>query len=61
MMAFNATSGALMWFWNNIPAHNQPGGNTWPWSGAHSNYGGAAMWQNVSVDAKNNLVIFGNG
>ena len=26
MMAFNATSGALMWFWNNIPAHNQPGG-----------------------------------
>ncbi len=61
MMAFNATSGALMWFWNNIPAHNQPGGNTWPWSGAHSNYGGAAMWENVSVDAKNNLVFFGTG
>jgi quinohemoprotein ethanol dehydrogenase len=61
VMAFNATSGALMWFWNNIPAHNQPGGNTWPWSGAHSNYGGAAMWQNVSVDAKNNIVLFGDG
>jgi alcohol dehydrogenase (cytochrome c) len=61
MMAFNATSGALMWFWNNIPAHNQPGGNTWPWSGVHSNYGGAAIWSNVSVDAKNNLVLFGTG
>jgi quinohemoprotein ethanol dehydrogenase len=61
MMAFNATTGALLWSWSIIPAHNQPGGNTWPWSGVHSNYGGGAMWENPSVDAKNNLVIFGTG
>ncbi len=61
MEAFNATTGALLWAFNNIPAHNQPGGNSWPWSSVHSNYGGGAMWQNPAVDAKNNLVIYGTG
>ena len=61
MEAFNATTGALLWAFNNIPAHNQPGGNTWPWSSVHSNYGGGAMWQNPAVDAKNNIVVYGTG
>ncbi|MBV8079754.1 MAG: PQQ-binding-like beta-propeller repeat protein [Actinobacteria bacterium] len=61
MMAFNATTGELLWSWSIIPAHNQPGGNSWPWSGTGSNFGGGAMWQNPAVDAKNGLVIFGTG
>jgi glucose dehydrogenase len=61
MEAFNATTGALLWAFNNIPAHNQPGGNSWPWSSVHSNYGGGAMWENPAVDAKNNLVVYGSG
>ena len=61
MSAYNATSGALQWSWNIIPSHNQPGGNTWPWSGTHSDYGGGAMWEQPEVDAKNHQVIFGTG
>jgi glucose dehydrogenase len=61
MQAFNATTGALLWAFNLIPSHNQPGGNSWPWSSVQSNYGGAAMWENPAVDATNNLVIFGTG
>jgi quinohemoprotein ethanol dehydrogenase len=61
MLAYNATSGALLWSWSVIPAHNQPGGNSWPWSGTGSNYGGGAMWENTSIDAKNHMVIFGTG
>jgi glucose dehydrogenase len=61
MEAFNANTGALLWAFNNIPSHNQPGGNTWPWSSVHSNYGGGAMWENPAIDAKHNLVIYGTG
>ncbi len=61
MQAFNATTGALLWAWNIIPNHNQPGGNTWPWSGTGANYGGGAMWQNPSIDAKDGIVVFGTG
>jgi glucose dehydrogenase len=61
MEAFNAQTGQLLWAWNIDPAHNQPGGNTWPWSGVHSNYGGGAMWENPSVDAANHVVVFGTG
>jgi quinohemoprotein ethanol dehydrogenase len=61
MMAFNATTGALLWSWSIIPNYNQPGGNSWPWSGTGANFGGGAMWQNPSIDAKDNLVIFGDG
>ena len=61
MEAFNATTGALLWAFNNIPAHNQPGGNSWPWSSVHSNYGGGAMWENPAIDAKNALMIYGSG
>jgi len=61
MQAFNASTGALLWSWNIIPAHSQPGGNTWPWSGVHSNFGGGAMWENPSIDAKNHIVVFGTG
>jgi glucose dehydrogenase len=57
----NATSGALLWAFSNVPAHNQPGGNSWPWSSVHSNYGGGAIWMNPTVDAKNNIVIFAPG
>ncbi|HEX5584065.1 PQQ-binding-like beta-propeller repeat protein [Gaiella sp.] len=61
MMAFNATTGALLWSWNIIPAHHQPGGNSWPWSGTGSNYGGGAMWNNVAIDTKRHMVFFGTG
>ena len=61
MQAFNATTGELMWNWNVVPSHNQPFGNTWPWSGVHSNYGGGAMWENPSIDPKLHSVIFGTG
>jgi quinohemoprotein ethanol dehydrogenase len=61
MMALNATSGALLWSWSIIPNYNQPGGNTWPWSGTGANYGGGAMWENPSIDSKDGLVIFGTG
>lgn len=61
MQAFNATTGDLLWAFNLIPAHNQPNGNSWPWSSTASNYGGAAMWENPAVDVKDNLVIFGTG
>ncbi|MDP9225148.1 MAG: PQQ-binding-like beta-propeller repeat protein, partial [Actinomycetota bacterium] len=60
--AFNATTGQLMWAWNIIPNHNQPGGNTWPWSDkTGANFGGGAIWQNPSIDAKDGLVIIGTG
>jgi glucose dehydrogenase len=62
MMAFNSTTGALLWSWSVVPTHYQPGGNTWPWSDKTiSNYGGGAMWENPAIDAKNHLVIFGTG
>lgn len=61
MLAFNATTGALLWSWSVIPAHNQPGGNSWPYSGTGSNFGGGAMWENTAIDAKNHSVIFGTG
>jgi len=61
MMGFNATTGALLWSWSIVPDHNQPGGSSWPWSGTGSNYGGGAMWENPSIDAADNEVVFGTG
>lgn len=61
MEAFNATTGQLLWAFSNIPSHNQPGGNSWPWSSVHSNYGGGAMWQNPALDAKNHILVYGSG
>jgi len=61
MMSLNATTGAIQWNFDLIPAHNQPGGNTWPWSATQSNYGGAAMWQNPTINAKLDSVTFGDG
>ena len=55
MEAFNATTGQLLWAFCNIPSHNQPNGNSWPWSSVHSNYGGAAMWENPALDAKSHI------
>jgi quinohemoprotein ethanol dehydrogenase len=59
MHAYDATTGRELWTWGIVPAHGQPGGDTW--SGADSNYGGGAMWESPVIDTKLNLAIFGTG
>jgi glucose dehydrogenase len=59
MHAYDAATGRELWTWAIVPAHGQPGGNTW--SGADSNYGGGAMWESPIIDPKLNLAIFGTG
>ena len=59
MQAFDANNGRRLWAWSVVPAHGQPGGNTW--SGADSHYGGGALWESPLIDPKLNLAIFGTG
>ena len=61
--AFNAHDGALLWSWGVVPQAGQPGANTWSFSGAYTGnlYGGGALWQTPSIDAKDHLLIIGTG
>jgi alcohol dehydrogenase (cytochrome c) len=61
--AFNAHDGALLWSWGVVPQAGQPGANTWSFTGAYTGnlYGGGALWQTPSIDAKDNLLIIGTG
>jgi quinohemoprotein ethanol dehydrogenase len=61
--AFNAQDGALLWSWGVVPQAGQPGSKTWSFSGAYTGnlYGGGAIWQTPSIDAKDNLLIVGTG
>ncbi len=61
MFGLNAANGAIVWAFSVVPTHSQPGGNTWPWSGVHSNYGGGAIWENTSIDSKTGVVVIGTG
>ncbi len=61
MFGLNAATGAIVWAWSVVPTHSQPGGNTWPWSGVHSNYGGGAIWENTAIDPATGVVVIGTG
>jgi alcohol dehydrogenase (cytochrome c) len=61
--AFNAHDGALLWSWGVVPQAGQPGSKTWSFTGAYTGnlYGGGALWQTPSIDAKDHLMIIGTG
>jgi len=63
--AFNAADGALLWSWGDVPQAGQPGAKTWSTGsgGAYTGnlYGGGAIWQTPSIDAKDGLMIVGTG
>jgi alcohol dehydrogenase (cytochrome c) len=65
VMAFNALNGALLWSWGVVPQAGQPGATTWSTGGGGVSvgnaYGGGALWQSPSIDAKDGLLILGTG
>lgn len=58
--AYDAQTGKLLWRWHTIPAPGEPGGDTWPDTGAYLK-GGVTAWMTATVDEANRQVIFGTG
>ena len=60
MVALDAKTGKVVWHYSNIPSNPKAyGWSSWPANRWY--YGGAAIWDMGSIDAKLGLVYFGTG
>ena len=57
LVALDATTGAQRWRFYTVPAHGQPGGETWP--GNTYQRGGACPWMTPSYDPASNALFVG--
>ena len=57
LVALDATTGAQRWRFYTVPAHGQPGGETWP--GNTYQRGGACPWMTPSYDPATNTLFVG--
>jgi quinohemoprotein ethanol dehydrogenase len=60
MVALDASTGKVKWYYSNIPSSPKAyGWNTWPSHRAF--FGGGAVWDPVTVDSADGLVYYGTG
>ena len=59
VQAYDAQTGKLIWRFRTTAAPDQPGGKSW--EGDSWKYGGGSVWDTVSVDQKNDLILFATG
>ncbi|MES2607103.1 MAG: PQQ-binding-like beta-propeller repeat protein [Pseudomonadota bacterium] len=59
--AYNATTGAEVWAFNNVPGPGEFGHDTWPQDNTIWMDGGASMWQTPAVDPELGLLYYSTG
>jgi len=59
VQAYDAESGKLVWRFRTTAAPDEPGGKSW--AGDSWKYGGGSVWDTVTVDQAQDLILFATG